>query len=294
MSRGLFEPFVVAALILAGSSGLCLGEVSIDCDGGEEVRSVVVMHELLAGGENGPPWPVFRLHVPAAWVLNARGSEGANPDGWPSIGWDPIAGAPEVTWARHDGQDYEIMVSRWDVNQWTTPVALTANDVDDLDPDIAYAPDGTARLTFWSGTQVFMLTRAPGSDWGQPEAVDRGERPSVAGTQIERLAYQRSPAGGPSEIVTAEHAGQWVPVVLATTEFGGFDGDGSLDVRLEAQENMVWIVWEDSPTRLGWSELEAGGTWSTPAFEPVLDPSDEQAARLRIKLEVLGRRSRVP
>jgi len=78
-----------------------------------------------------------------------------------------------------------------------------------------------------------------------------------------------------------------VPLVLATTEFAGFDDNESLDVRLEALADETWILWEDSSTHLGWCELLAGYTWSAPAYEPVSGPDDEGAARLRIKLRVL-------
>ncbi|MDQ7005740.1 MAG: hypothetical protein Q9Q40_00755, partial [Acidobacteriota bacterium] len=75
--------------------------------------------------------------------------------------------------------------------------------------------------------------------------------------------------------------------VLAATAFAGFDGNGDLDVRLEAREGKTWVVWEDSAAHLAWCELLPGGTWSAPAFEPVSGPEDEEAARLRIKFQIL-------
>jgi hypothetical protein len=73
---------------------------------------------------------------------------------------------------------------------------------------------------------------------------------------------------------------------LRTTIFEGLDGTEDLDVRIEAAAGRVWIAWEDGPTELGWCEL-AGGTWSEPRFEEISGPEDEEAGRLRIKMEVL-------
>lgn len=280
-----FRPFIVLLAVSLFPLHASFCEVGVDLD---ESNAVVGL-SLMRGGDGSDPWPWGRVrtHVDDSWLLNTGGDQGPFPDGEPSLGWDPVGGTPEVTWARHDGQDYEIVISRWETDHWTSPATLTANAVDDLDPEIAYAPDGTARLTFWSGSDVFMLTRSPGGNWSLPEAVDTGERSSVAGTATERVAYQRDPVEQPSEIVAAERVGGWVPVILTTASFAGFDGDGDLDVRLEAQEGKVWVVWEDSSTHLGWCELLSGGAWSAPAYEAVAGTGDEEAARLRIKLHVL-------
>lgn len=274
-------------LALGCAGGVCVAEMSVDKDPSAGAKSLVLMYALLAGGDDGAPWPIMRSHIPSAWLLNPGGSNHPLPDGWPSLGWDPISNSPEVVWARHDGDDYEIVISRWTTDHWTTPLCLTANTADDLDPEIAYAPDGTARLTYWNSAGVFLLTRTPGGDWGVAEPVDSGERSSVAGTSAMRVAYQRDPAESPAEIVAAERIGGWLPVVLATTEFGGFDDNGELDVRLEAQGGKVWVAWEHSSTDLGWCELLSGGSWSVPAYEPVPAPGDEEAARLRIKLKAI-------
>ena len=275
--------FVVLAVLPCHES---LAEVAVDPGANGAVSGLALMSR---GGDGSDPWPWgrMRLHIDETWLLNPNGDDGPFPDGYPSFGLDPVGSTPEVTWSRHDGEDYEIVVSRWEFDRWIEPVTLTANDADDLDPEIAYAPDGTARLTFWRDSNVFMLLRAPEGGWGAPELVDAGTLPSVAGTTLDRVAYQR-PATGSTEIVTAERVGGgWVPVVLGAANFAGFDGTGDLDVRLGAQGSHVWVAWEDSATLLGWSELLPGGTWSAPRYEVVAGPEDEEAARLRIKLQVL-------
>ena len=282
--RGAVVFFGSVFLSLSGS----FGEVSVGLDSSQTVSGLVLMMRG-AGGEGSDPWPWGRVrtHVDASWQLNPDGDVGSFPDGEPSLGWDPVGDTPEVTWARHDGNDYEIVISRWEGGQWSVPISLTDNAVDDLDPEIAHAPDGTARLTFWRGSAVYTSTRAVGGDWSPIDLVDAGGRSSVAGTATERVAYQRDRGDDPTEIVAAERDGSWIPVILATTTFDGFRADGDLDVRLEAQQGAIWIVWEDSASQLGWSELLEDGTWSAPRYEPVADPSEEDAARFRIKTRAI-------
>lgn len=163
---------------------------------------------------------------------------------------------------------------------------MTTNEVDDLDPEIAYAPDGSARMTFSSDGEVFYTTRSVGGDWIVPEVVDSGAHSSVAGTVADRTAFQHS-TGSVEEIVSAKHSGTWVSTVVATTTFLGFDGSGNLDVRLETQGGATWIVWEDSSEYLGWCTLLEGETWSAVVTESVSSPDDEEPARLRIKLQAM-------
>ncbi len=279
-------PVAAVFLLAAGSAR---SEVSVDVRDGRVVGLCLL--EVGGGGGEPLPWPVLRGHVPAEWMLNPGGDDRTPPDGYPSLGWDPVGHRPEVAWSRHDGRDYEIVIATWAGTRWSEPVVLTANDVDDRDPELAYAPDGTARIVFHAEEQVFIVRRPPGGDWSAPELVDDGERPSVAGTTVERVAFQRTEDnGGGREIVVSRRdgGGGWIPEVVATTMFDGLNGDGDIDVRLHATPSGdVWVDWEDSAGALGWSELLPGGTWSAPAYEPLDGPGDEEAARLRIELLVV-------
>jgi len=262
----------------------------VDADGSGAARSLVLMYRQATGGggDDPDPWVLVRSHVLSSRGLNPDGGRRTHPDGWPSLGWDPVGNTPEVTWARHDGNDYEIVVARWEDGHWTDPVALTDDGTDDREPEIAYAPDGTARITFWRGDQVYLVTRPPGGSWSAPELVDAGVRSSVTASTEDRVAWQRDGTDGTTEIVAAEKvAGGWVPTVLASTSFAGLDGTGDIDVRLEGTGTKVWVAWEDSADSLGWCELLPGGTWSAPRYEPLSGPDDEEAARFRIRLQAL-------
>ncbi len=263
------------------------GEVGVGLDPAGRLVGVVLMDP--GNGEGSDPWPWLRVrqHVDPSWLLNEDGDSGDHPDGPPSIGWDPVADGPEVAWARHDGTDYEVVVSRWEDGSWSEPEVVTDNDVDDLDPEIAYAPDGTARLTFWREGQVFFVNRPPGGSWSDPEPVDSGERSSVAGSPDDLVAWQRPAEGGSTEIVVASRADGWQPVVLAVTSFSGLDRNGDLDVRLESAAGRTWVAWEDAADAIGWCRQEADGTWSAVRHEPMAGASDEEGARFRVKMEAL-------
>ncbi len=277
---------LVATLLLVFGSmcGVSVAEVSVG--GNSPGKSLVLIYELM-GGDDGAPWPIVRTQLPPAWVLNPTGSDGPKPDGWPSLGLDPVTATPEVTWARYDGTDYEIVVSRWQNDQWTTPEVLTDNSVDDQDPELAYAPDGTARITFWSEGQVYWLTRVPSGSWSSPESVDAGVESSTAGSSEDLVAYHRpmDPLG--AEILVAERTAGWSPTSLTTTTFAGLDGNGDVDVRLHALSGRVWVDWEDSAGFLGWSVRPQSGAWSPPKYEPISGSEDEEAGRRRIQGHVL-------
>lgn len=273
---------ILVPLLALGILGPSTAEVSIDQEADASARSVVLMYELMAGGDDGAPWPIMRLHIPSIWALNAEGSTGPTPDGWPSLAWDPIADAPEVTWCRYDGTDYEIVVSRWNSGHWTEPETLTSNAVDDEDPELAYAPDGTARITYWSGGEVYWLTRPPSGTWSAPEPVDAGTESSVTGCAEELVAYQHTVTPSEVDIVVAERDGTWIPTAVATTNFTGLDGNGDIDVRLHTSSDRIWVDWEDTEGSLGWCRRQQGG-WSPPHYEPIAGPEDEEAGRLRIQ-----------
>jgi len=224
--------------------------------------------------------------VPVAWVLNPNGGDNVPADGAPSFAWNELDQTFEVVWAQHDGADFEIVLSKWETDQWSVPVALTSTANDDTDPVIAFAPDGTARVVFQDDTHIYMLTRPPGGSWGAPVSVDLGARPSTARTAENRAAFQHAGAGGTTEIVAAVNDGSWQSTLLQTVTFAGLGGTGNVDVRIGSVAGRVWIVWEDSATQLGWSQL-VGGFWTAPQYETIAGAADEEAGRLRIKLSAL-------
>ncbi len=279
-------PLMVLAVLPWVGPGFA--EVSVDESGGK-ITGLAFMQVTGGGGGEPLPWPLVRQHVPADWVLNPGGSDRVPPDGEPSLGWDPVGDRPEVAWARHDGEDFEIVIASWLGDRWSEPRPVTENAVDDLAPSLAYGPDGTARIAFEREGRVWVVRRPPGGDWSAPEEVDQGSSPTVAATAVERVAYQQAGEDSTEVVVSRRDAGGgWVPEVVATTTFEGLDGDGNVDGRLHASaDGRVWVDWEDSAEYLGWSELQDGGGWSAPRYESLSGPDDEEAARLRIELQVM-------
>ena len=291
MRLTLVERFAPCLLCFGLLVSPCPAEVSIgsSSDSGS-ADSLVLMYLLTGGGDDPDPWPIARLHIPGAWALNADGSEGATPSGWPSLGWDPVADTAEVVWSRHDGSDYEIVISSWQAGSWTEPAALTDNATDDRKPELAYAPDGTARVTFWRDGDVYWVSRPARGSWSSPELVDAGTDSSVGSSAEDLVAYQQPASPSGTDVLVAERisGGDWSPTFLAHTPFEGFEGTGDLDVRLHARTGRVWIDWEDGAGRLGWCRQQAGGGWSAPDFETISGPEDEEAGRMRIRAHVLS------
>ena len=233
-------PLMVLAVLPWVGPGFA--EVSVDESGGK-ITGLAFMQVTGGGGGEPLPWPLVRQHVPADWVLNPGGSDRVPPDGEPSLGWDPVGDRPEVAWARHDGEDFEIVIASWLGDRWSEPRSVTENAVDDFAPSLAYGPDGTARIAFEREGRVCVVRRPPGGDWSAPEEVDQGSTPTVAATAVERVAYQQAGEDSTEVVVSRRDAGGgWVPEVVATTTFEGLDGDGNVDVRLGGQRGVPGLV----------------------------------------------------
>ena len=282
MKQPRIRLWMIAVALLVYPAATSISEVSV----GDGSRPSLVLMYLLSGGGGDPnPWPSVRQHIDALLMLNPAGSDGVNPDGFPSLGIDPLTGAPEVTWARYDGSDYEIVAARWEGDRWSDPAELTQNPIDDRAPALAYAPDGTARITYHGAGEVYYIERVPGGTWTAPETVGPGVESSVTGSTQQTLAYQASGADG-TDVMAADRNGVWETSLVSTTNFDGLDGNGDLDVRLHATATEEWIDWEDGPDLLGWAKRLASGTWSAPAYEPIANVEDEESGRLRIRQAV--------
>ncbi|HKY31606.1 MAG TPA: hypothetical protein VJV23_03635, partial [Candidatus Polarisedimenticolia bacterium] len=124
-------------------------------------------------------WSVVRPGVPAAQILNPLGDAGG--DGAPSVVLHPLTGFPEAVWSSWDGQDHEIVWSRWNGAAWTTPLPLSQNTLQDLDPRLWIDAAGNRRIAWWrSGgpfDEVVIRILPPGeTQWWMAYRLSPGDR----------------------------------------------------------------------------------------------------------------------
>jgi len=297
MNRKLAVATVVLALLLPLVAQV-RAEVSVDAR-----RSAPAL--FLGGGDNGdlgdpyPQWAVIRQGVDPGLVLNTSGDD--NGDGPPSWAIDPASGNPVVAWARWDGHDHEIVYSRWTGSGWSDSVPVTDDDLDDVDPALAVAPDGTLRLAWWrteNGHRTVWF-RDLGQEGATAEEVTplprAGSRPGIAlhGGDV-KVAFQREEAGT-REVRVASRDASWADELVATTSYAGPGGNGDIDVRVHSVAGHLWVDWIDADGQLAWSERDpATGAWGPVEHEPCAwggttgdsEPVARERARARIRMRV--------
>lgn len=263
-------------------------EVAVDADSNGSARGLVILGKTDGGsGGAGEPWPTIRQGVPPEWILDPGPEDPEHPHGSPVFAWDPVRQRLEVIWARWDGHDYELVCAHWEEGRWSEIVPLTDNEVDDLDPMLAYRGDGSSRLVYWSEGLIYFMDRPDGGEWSVTEVVSVGHRPSV-GNEVEiRIAYQRPAELDLTDVMVAVRQQSWDPQRVAQTNFLGLKNNGNIDVRIESQNGQTWVVWEAGPQSLGWSKLLPNGVWSPVRYEPIQGADDEERGRARVRVQVL-------
>jgi hypothetical protein len=140
------------------------------------------IYQLASINDNPDPfgmWIDFSGSQPGRIVLNPEGA--ANGDGPPSIVSIPALGLNVVAWSRNSPNGFDIVMSRFDGTGWTAPqVIVGVPGVDELDPALIAAADGTLHLFYWvSGPspQVFYTSAPAGTaTFGESEGWARGKR----------------------------------------------------------------------------------------------------------------------
>ena len=285
------------------SSPTSHAEVSVDSPGPSTRASLVQLLPTEDG--SGPhPWSRQRLHVPDAWILNPGGDD--NGDGPPATAVTPGTGAPQVCWARFDGNDHEIVISRWDGSAWTSPRPITDDDEEDLDPDLVVDESGTRHVTWWKPGDTRVRYASVSDTEGSPrveivtEPPAQGTRPSIAlfaGSAW--VAWQVDVADHVDVRVSRRRAADdWSPATtVGSATWAGPAGDGALDVQVHSLGGHLWIDWVDDPGVLAFSEYDPGtGTWSAEEHqaydwnesEGIDEPTAREMARVTIRRRILG------
>jgi len=158
----------------------------------------------------------------------------------PSIAVD-ATGTPVVVWAASDGNDAEIWISRRSGGRWSTPLALSRNQVPDIHPSVAsvgtellvawisYTDEGylpIARVNFGADAwdDAVALSDTPG---GRPYATSAAGRPAVFWRRLEN-----GPTAG-TIVASTLDSGAWrQPVEIAAASGSPFAVAGAADGRL--------------------------------------------------------------
>lgn len=219
--------------------------------------------------------PIDVVHV----TLNPEGE--ANGDGIPSIISDANSGLIAAAWSRNSTSGFDIVVSLFVADAWTTPQVVVATPANEHDPQVVLAPDGSVHMFYWvdSATPQVFHTTAPSdlSSWSAPVLVSE---PGVASCRpagafhngVLRVAYEVHNFGSgntPREVVFARFEnGAFTPEVVAMT-------NNLSDVRpqVHSHAGRLWVDWVDTETtggsgELAWTRQDAQGQWETIQFAP--------------------------
>ena len=223
----------------------------------------------------------------------------------------PVSGNQERLLVHVGSSGKEIL---WQENDagWQTPVALTANSTDDLDPEFCVSGITGRRMSvYWRDTPtpsiVVQRDDAAANWWPGEMASDASvdsRFPVCAffGGQF-HVAYEARTTGGLREVVVGSSndddpppcSGEGCPQEPPT---GGPDDPIGISqlratsvtftaaLRLHVEDGHLWADWIDSNTTMGYAEYDAVLGWS--AVSTVTYSGDVEASRASVRVQVLG------
>ncbi len=168
-------------------------------------------------------------------------------------------GSQLLVWAAYDGEDDEIMWSRWNGDAWSAPARVGAdNAVPDITPHLLAARGGA--LLAWSrydgDSYRVILASFDGSSWSEPRTV--GPRGSLyptlsAGAQRPLVMYQKA-APRSWAVAELDPAGR----ILRRAEVGTQRPDRPIIGEVTDREiSLVWIGEKEAASTLVWSAAPA-------------------------------------
>jgi len=219
------------------------------------------------------PWGRFSPVGSGRIVLNPLGD--ANGDGRPAIAVNLVSGLPLVAWARHSATGFDVVLSRFTNGEWTEPEVLAGAPVDELDPSLAIAPDGTVHLFWWeNGSTPRVMHRQAGADlssWSEPEQVSQSTqiacRPSGAVQDgFLHVAYEVHDygfGGSPRQVVLAQQTSNgFTPEIVAIT-----NNSDPVWPEVHVFNGRLWLDWIDAAGEVAWVRLDTQSHWEPARYE---------------------------
>ena len=114
------------------------------------------------------PLPDFALVRPVDPAQAADPNGDANFDRQPDIVRQHGL-PPSVVYSKWDAADHEIALMQWIAGAWTSPLVLTDNVEEDLNPRLAFDGSGRPVITWWrvglTSTDVWVIRQRPDLTW---------------------------------------------------------------------------------------------------------------------------------
>ncbi len=235
MKRRMTPLIIAAFLTLIVFTGTALAEVSVVIDGkGNYVKTLLLFNESKGYKYF---WEPVRKGIASYLMLNIEGD--LIRDGKPSVAEHPFNKLPWVVWSHFNGQDNDIVWSRWDGVKWTTIAHVVQSDGNDQEVTIAFEPSGIPFVAFTrkgERSQIFLTAFLNGR-WMNPLLVSD---PSVDSTNptmifapdvvavvfltpdgIKVVYLNELPVYDPSDI---EEGPNPLPDYIPDTTSGGYNG----------------------------------------------------------------------
>jgi hypothetical protein len=153
MSKHYRLPIILASLLIV--LGLAAQGVRAEVAAQVDPRGNYLLTRVDPVGEA----PTLRIWSLTDRPLGLRGrTVPLNVDGdlegdlWPEIGESVVAPHhPWVVWSRDNGEDFDLIWSRWSDRGWEAVQWLEPEPAlgDDLDPSVSFDPDGRPYLVWW-------------------------------------------------------------------------------------------------------------------------------------------------
>jgi hypothetical protein len=228
-------------------------------------------------------WVRYSATAPGRRVLNEGGY--LNGDGRPSLVTDPASHFPIVAWAKNSPTGFDIVISRFDGTDWTTPQIVAGSPADELDPHLSIDPgDGSIHLVYWihDASPRVLWHEAPAdlSTWSPATQVsatgDLAVRPSgVFHDGQFRVAYELHDLGygtTPRQIVLATRNGPgFSSQILTTTQYAGDNWPS-----VHSSGDRLWVDWIDTDFEMTWIRKIQGAPWGSVEIEFFQTPEERE------------------
>jgi hypothetical protein len=212
---------------------------------------------------------------------------------------NPVTGRAERVCVEWDGHDHEVYwYERDEAGVWSARTRLTDNAAEDVSPQLAFDSSGGTGVAWResrAGGVIRYRGRSGSGEWQDAcvqvsAAEDDASAPSVVFHEETAWVgwHELAPDG---EVLLRGGFGtspQPWPLVFDLTPPLGVEVSERLDLEIKSEHGRLWLVWADSPDRLGYSEWnEIDSSWGATRYETFSGESDRPAAKERVRAAVL-------